>query len=345
VVIALIVGWFFVPPPEGYYPYHPQPMPAMVGVLAPNNELLKARTMFKGLVYQPEKIVKDPASDDLYTACGSGWIVRIRNGQAENITKLSGKPHGFDLDGNGHMYLADAYNGRILKVNLKTGKEFHVTSRAGSGYLHFVNDVAIAPNRWIYFTESSQRHTYDQHKNHLPALEHASDGRLLAFDVHENKTRIILTTLNYANGICLSHDGNYMLICESSSYRILKYYLSGKSRGNHEIWADNLPGYCDNITPAPDGGYWVAMFGVRDVLLDFLHPYPWIKKLLSYVPTEKIAGSYGLLLKFSADGSILKSLHDRTGENVGMATTVLQVGNELWIGNTAYPYLKLYTLE
>ncbi len=45
-------------------------------------------------------------------------------------------------------------------------------------------------------------------------------------------------------------------------------------------------------------GYWVAFYAMRDVGLDFLHPYPKLKKLLTYIPVEWIARPYGLIVHF-----------------------------------------------
>lgn len=119
-----------------------------------------------------------------------------------------------------------------------------------------------------------------------------------------------------------------------------------KKRGILEVFAENLPGLADDITRSPSGGYWVAFFSLRDVGLDFLHPYPKLKKLLTYLPAELLQRArYGLVVHFSENGNITQALHDPNGENVFKATSALQVGNDLWIGNLHQPYMKMYTLE
>ncbi len=38
--------------------------------------------------------------------CASGYIVRIRDGKAENITKVDGKPNGFEFDATGSIFIS-----------------------------------------------------------------------------------------------------------------------------------------------------------------------------------------------------------------------------------------------
>ena len=47
-------------------------------------------------------------------------------------------------------------------------------------------------------------------------------------------------------------------------FRCLKYWLKEEMRGKVDIFIDNLPGFPDNIKPAPDGSFWIAILQVYE---------------------------------------------------------------------------------
>ena len=62
--------------------------------------------------------------------------------------------------------------------------------------------------------------------------------------------------------------------------------MKGDRKGTYDLFADNLPGTPDNIRPAHDGGYWVALPSIRKwpiSLLDLVGPYPGVKNVLAKV--------------------------------------------------------------
>lgn len=58
---------------------------------------------------------------------------------------------------------------------------------------------------------------------------------------------MLLSNLHFANGVAVSPDGEYVLVNETWKYRILKYWIGGRSPGEAEVFADNLPGFPDNL--------------------------------------------------------------------------------------------------
>ncbi len=72
---------------------------------------------------------------------------------------------------------------------------------------------------------------------------------------------------------------------------VFRYYIDGPDAGVLEVFADNLPGAPDNITPSSTGGYWVglAFVGGRRgslPLFDFLATKPWLRNLIAKVCTH-----------------------------------------------------------
>ena len=52
-------------------------------------------------------------------------------------------------------------------------------------------------------------------------------GRLLAFDPHTRKTRVLAKGFWFANGCALAKDESYILVADTISSRVEKFYLKG----------------------------------------------------------------------------------------------------------------------
>ena len=100
--------------------------------------------------------------------------------------------------------------------------------------------------------------------------------------------------------------------------------------------APNLPGLPDNMSPAPDGSYWVAFPSPRLPLVDRMMPHPASRRVAARLPErlQPAAASYGLVARIGADGAILQTLHGPAGsyrEIVG----VRQHDGWLYLGSLA----------
>ena len=56
-------------------------------------------------------------------------------------------------------------------------------------------------------------------------------GRLLCYDPATRKATTLLRGLNFANGVAVSHDQTYVLVNETGSYRVVRYWLEGPKKG------------------------------------------------------------------------------------------------------------------
>jgi hypothetical protein len=83
------------------------------------------------------------------------------------------------------------------------------------------------------------------------------------------------------------------------------------------------------------GSFWVALYGLRSVPLDrWLHPRPWLKRLIARVPAalRSEGEPYGLVLAMDGDGRIVESLHDPGGDRISRVTSVEPWGGWLFLG-------------
>ena len=112
------------------------------------------------------------------------------------------------------------------------------------------------------------------------------------------------------NGVALGPDEAFVLVNETGSYRILRYWLKGEKAGTSDIFADNLPGFPDNITFNGKDRFWVAIYAPRTAIADTLAPYPAARKMvmraMQFLPPPVKAQAFALA--FTPDGKLAANL-------------------------------------
>lgn len=93
--------------------------------------------------------------------------------------------------------------------------------------------------------------------------------------------------LQFANGIILSDDEEFIVIAETARSRLYRFWLKGPKKGTHDIFAENLPGFPDNLNSDGKGGFFVPLIVPIDAdnpaVTQILGPFPWIRKLVSRI--------------------------------------------------------------
>jgi sugar lactone lactonase YvrE len=310
--------------------WQPQPAPQMSGVLEPNDTLMKAELLGQGQIHGPEDTAVD-AQGRVYAGLHDGRVVRIADGQVETFAATGGRPLGMDFDAQGNLIVADAYKG-LLRIDPAGQIEVLTTAAAGVPFA-FTDDLDIARDGRIYFTDASSK--FQQPDYLLDLLEGQPHGRLLRFDPASGKTEVLLDGLYFANGVALSQHEDFVLVNETYRYRIQRYWLTGDKAGQHETFADNLPGMPDNLQGDRAGTFWVALPTPRKSDADFLQNQPWIKAQLAKLPRAlwPKPASYGLAIALNEKGEIVQSLHDTSGTHLRMVTSVKPVGDYLYLGS------------
>ena len=183
--------------------------------------------------------------------------------------------------------------------------------------LGYADDLAIGADGTIYFSEASTKfHAADYGGTYegslLDIMEHGGHGLIVEFKPETGKSRVILDGLNFANGVAISEDQQYLLIAETGSYRILKHWLQGPQAGDTEVLIDNLPGFPDNINNGRSGKFWVGLVAPRIELLDKLSDKPFLRKVVQRLPAafRPQAERYSHVIAINGDGEVLMNLHD-----------------------------------
>lgn len=334
VVFVLLGSFLLSPSPVDSRAWQPPPPPAMTGKLAPNERLRLADLLARGQVYGPEDTTVD-SEGRLYAGTQDGKIVRLGlDGRLETWLETGGRPLGMVFDRQGNLIVADAWKGLLsIAPDARDAKVTVLTREAEGLPFRFTDDVDIAPDGRIYFTDASSR--FHQPDYMLDLLEMRPHGRLLRYDPRTRKTEVLLANLHFANGVAVSPDGDYVLVNETWKYRILRYWIKGRRAGQAEVFANNLPGFPDNLAVDHKGRYWVAFPTLRNPKVDALHRRPWLKDLVAKLPDslKPVPQEYGLVIAFDSNGGVITSLHDTKGTHLKEITSVNPHGGYLYFGS------------
>lgn len=85
--------------------------------------------------------------------------------------------------------------------------------------------------------------------------------------------------------MALAQNESFVLVTETWKYRVTRVWLTGERRGQSDVFADNLPGFPDNITRSPRGDrFWLALFTARNAQLDAMAGRPFLRKVVARLP-------------------------------------------------------------
>lgn len=306
--------------------------PEMTGVLEPNDLLQNAELLAQGKVKGPGEIAVDEQGR-IYFGTPAGTISRLlSNGVIETFTETGGRPLGMKFDQKGNLIVADANKG-LLSVNPQ-GSIMILATSADSIPFKLTNGLDIAKNGTIYFTDSSDKYSLKDYL--LDMFEARPHGRFMRYDPNTSTVTVLMRELNFANGVALSGNEDFVLVSETYQYRIHRYWLAGPQAGKSEIFIDNLPGFPDNISYNGKDKFWLALFTIRSGVLDTLHKYPILKSLLTRLPASMWPEHkrYGFVASIDERGNIIETLQDPTGNHLYDLTSAQEYAGYLYLGSS-----------
>jgi sugar lactone lactonase YvrE len=313
--------------------WSPPTAPALSGRYQPNTYLAQTFWLAKGIALGPEATAVD-ADGRIYTGLRDGRILRLSaDGQeVETLANTGGRPLGIAIDAKGNVITADGLRG-LLSVTPQ-GKVEVLAQEEGGVRFGFADDVDIAADGKIYFTDASWRYGVHQYREDI--LEHRPNGRLLEYDPESRRASLALGGLYFANGVAVSADQSFVLVCETASYRVRRYWRSGPKKGAADIFIENLPGFPDNITLSREREiYWLALFAPRNRLVDASMPYPWLRKILDRLPRllQPAPVRHAFALGLNAKGDVVYNLQDPSPQSFAPITSVREHRGMLYLGS------------
>lgn len=322
-------------------------LPPSPPFFSPNNHLQKTIKLGEGILKQPEDVFMDQKGV-LYTATRDGWIKRLhKNGTLENWKKIHNRDTllGLIITRGGDLIVCDTEEG-LIKVT-EDGEVTVIATHLNGENIRFADDVDEASDGSLYFSVASTK--FGLHNWHLDILEAKPHGQLLRYDPSTKETTLVLDGLAFANGVAISSDQEFLVVCETWKFRCLKYWLKEEKRGKVEIFIDNLPGSPDNIKLAPDGSFWVAVLQFTSSRMKFIHSSKTIKHILATFPKlyEQIRAvdRSSMVINVGSDGKIIKMFDDPNGKVVSFVTSVLEFEGNLYLGSLKNDFIGKLSLK
>ena len=314
-------------------------IPIFDGALKPNRLLEQEAQSWE--LPAAEDIATDGV--DLFVAAGS-QVLRLDGDATEIVQQFEGRVTALACIAGGGF--AVALDGKEVRT-VGTSQPARRWKEVGGKPLVAVNALSASPDGRLLATDGSSRQNYDRWCHDL--MERGKSGRVVELNAEGGLARDIASGLAYAFGAFTAAGGVW--VSESWRHRVMQY----DDKGRAQVVLDELPAYPSRLTAAPDGGYWLTAFAGRTQLVEFVlredafrkrmlaevDPRYWIAPALSSGSTflEPLQGagvkmrgvlkpwapprSYGLVMKLSADGTILYSLHSRLdGRHHGVVSAV-----------------------
>jgi sugar lactone lactonase YvrE len=290
-----------------------------------------------------------------YVSSGNGSILRVDPTQRKYYLEVhtGGRPLGLKFGKDGRLLVADGLLG-LLAVNLQT-KSIEILCNFAEGRpVRFANAVTVAEDGTIYFSDATDiapvqllNGFYETHHSAVVSLISSTpNGRVIRVNPATREAKVIESNLSFANGVALSPDESYLIVSDLGHNAIRKVWLTGAKVGKSETVLENLPGYPDNIQPASDGGYWVALASQRSALIDFLHPFPFLKSILLKIPMSMFPKPPPLaqILKLSPSLQIEYRLFDDSG-NIPVVTDAMEYQGKLYLAAVNAKYWAVFDLK
>jgi sugar lactone lactonase YvrE len=332
VAAAYLLLW---PTPLDPYAWTPPPNPgtgadspfrstqSMERVESLGETIIRARFVAAGSPnnFGPEDVAVSPRDGHVYTGLGDGAILRIApgGGDVEVFADTGGRPLGMAFDASGDtLYVADGHRG-LVAVD-RAGKVTYLVESVGGEPVRFADNLDVAPDGTVWFSAPTRDHTLEQVE--LDVWDSRPSGRLIHYDPATGRARVVLDNLFYANGVAVADDGSFVLVNEFLAFRIRRYWLSGPRKDSHDVFADGLPGYPDNVTRTPAGTFLVGLSLDRIPSLDAQRDRPWAIKAIYRLPGfMKPPPQYpGYLLEFTKGGDVRRVATDQRKAVVAQVT-------------------------
>jgi len=250
--------------------------------------------------------------------------------------------------------IAVALDGKEVRVQGGPFDGF-VSAGPANARFHAVNAIGRLADGSLAVTDGSLQEGRDHWVHDL--MGRGASGRLVVVDPKDGQAREIARGLEYAFGAC-PMDGE-ILVSESWRHRLLAVGADGRSR---QVLT-RLPVYPSRIAPAAGGGFWLTAFTARTQLVEFvLRENAFRRRMMKEIAAEhwiaprlrsgesylepmqgahlRTMGvlkpwapprSYGLVVRLSATGQPVYSLHSRVdGINHGIVAAA-EFGGALYL--------------
>lgn len=312
--------------------------PTITGMAAPARTL----TLFAIPGDGTEDVVVHP-DGTVFTGTADGRIHALTpaTGEVRTVARTGGRPLGIELLGEDRILVCDAAQG-LLAVGIQDGAVEVLTDQVDGVRMRFLNNAAVLGDGTIYFTDSSTVHPLVDWKGEV--VEDTASGRLLRRSP-DGTVSVVLDGVRFANGVAAAADSSYVVVAELNARRLLRHWLTGARAGETEPFAEDLPGYPDNISLGSDGRVWVAIASPRDPVVELLHRRgpAWLKRRVWRLPErlQPRVKRTARVQAYDTDGTLVAD-HDLDARGFHMVTGVREHDGTVWLGSLVEPRVACF---
>ncbi len=327
--------------------------PELVGTIAENELLNTTEWIDLDGWYGPEDIAVDKEGN-LY--CGAhvsknnfnnGAILKIdTSGQVRVFCNTESWVTGLHFDHNQHLIACDSKRG-LISVD-PNGKITILANEDQNGNKFLIpNDVDIASDGIIYFSNTSSKVTFSRKNARKILLEAKPDGGLYSYHPTTKEVKTLIDSSFFGNGVAVSKNDEFVLMVDLTKYRVLRYWLKGANKGKTDLFLENLPGLPNGVSRRKDGSFWLGFTTKRDDLLDKIQPKPGLKKLVYGFPLwlQPKQKPFGMIMQVSQTGEIIKTFYDTTGKFVSEASSIEEHNGYIYLGGDLTDHIGRYKLD
>jgi sugar lactone lactonase YvrE len=331
--------------------YQPEKIPAFEGTTQLNDKLVSSEKIQLDGWFGPEDILFDSLGN-LFTGVhdadfSDGRILKIDpSGKVEEFYNSGSWVAGLHFDKEQNLIALSHKQGLISISPMKEVKVLATTDENGKPFL-IPNGLDIADNGIMYFSNTSEISSYTIKYGRKIIMEMKPLGGLYSYNPEKEEIKTLIEGSYFGNGVVISKDQDYLLMVETTKYRVIKYWLSGTKGGQTEIFIDNLPGFPNGISILEDGSYWIGFSTKRNSALDKIHSKKGMKKFIYSLPEfmQPKSETFGMVMNVSEKGVIIESLFDTNGTVLPEAGAVKEFNGSLYIGGDMLPYIGKYKLD
>lgn len=331
-VIGYLAAW---PVPIDPQPWQAPADPGFTGVYAENDALKNIERLFAEEIKGPDFIYLN-ADNRLLTATSDGRVVELdpAAGTVHPRGLAGGRPLGFVQTGSHRFVLANPAEGLTGAVKRK---HFPLSTEAGGLPFRYAADVALGARGEIYFTDASSKFGFGD--TYSDFLEHGANGRLLRFDDLAQTTTVVQDGLYFPGGLAISPPdvlpGEFLLIAETSAYRVSRYWLSGDKAGQRESFIENLPGLPAHITWNGRDTWWLALYAPRVKAFDRWADKPWLRRLVHRLPgfLQPRPAKRAMIVGLDTEGRVRHNLQYAGADAYAPITSVREHDGWLYLGS------------
>lgn len=344
IIAAALAYLMFAPVAITPAAWSPPAAPELTGQYEQNTRLSPVEKLSVGDGHKPEDVAID-AAGRIYAGLEDGRIVQLQpdGTQPRVFANTQGRPLGMVFDRGGNLIVTDAIKG-LLSVS-PAGEIKVLTTEAEGKKFGCLNDLDIAADGTIYFTEASYKYSMAQFTSDI--LEHQPNGRLMAFNPQTQTARTLIKGLYFANGVAVSPDQSFVLVAETGKYRVRRLWLKEPKEGMDDMFIDNLPGFPDGIFSNGADKFWLALVTPRQAIFDRSLPYPFLRKMMFRLPKmlQPAPERYSFVIALDGQGRVVENLQNGSSDCYAQIANVVERDGKLYFGSIGEDTVGRFTLS